>query len=173
MACLHAQNLSAVHPWYAIRTGSHREKVVTTALEAKGYTSYLPSYQTRCRWSDRVVQTSLPLFPGYVFARFDVKERLPIITTPGVVGIIGFGNEPAPVDDAELEAIQIVLRSGLAAEPCPFLHEGQPVRIKHGSLTGVQGILLKKKSNWRFVVSLSILQRSVSVEVDHDWVAAL
>lgn len=160
-------------PWYGIRTKSNCENVAATVLEAKGYESYLPSYRVRRRWSDRTVETTLPLFPGYVFCRFDARHRLPIVTTPGVASIVGFGNEPAPIAEAEIHAVQLILQSGLAAEPSPFLREGQRVRIKRGALTGVEGILLKKKSEWRMVVSVTMLQRSISVEVDREWVAAL
>ena len=174
MSCL--QSISpepGQYPWYGIRTKSNCENVAATVLEAKGYESYLPSYRVRRRWSDRTVETTLPLFPGYVFCRFDAHHRLPVVTTPGVASIVGFGNEPAPIAEAEIHAVQLILQSGLAAEPAPFLREGQRVRIKHGALTGVEGILLKKKTEWRMVVSVTMLQRSISVEVDREWVAAL
>lgn len=157
-------------PWYAIRTRSHYERTVSTVLESKGLNAYLPVYRSRRRWSDRVVQLDLPLFPGYVFCRFDTARRLPVITTPGVVSIVGFGNDPAVIPDHEVEAIHTILKSGLATEPCPFLREGQRVRVTHGSLKDVEGILVKKKADWRLVVSVTMLQRSVSVELDGDCV---
>jgi transcription antitermination factor NusG len=157
-------------PWYGVRTRSNQERITASVLNSKGYEQYLPLYRTRRRWSDRVVTMELPLFPGYVFCRFDHNQRLPIVTTPGVVSVIGFGNDPAPIPDPEIEAIERVLQSGLAAEPYPFLHEGQRVRINYGSLKDVEGILVKKKSDWRLVVSVSMLQRSVSVEIDRAWI---
>jgi len=160
-------------PWYGIRTKSNSENITARVLEAKGYEQYLPSYSVRRRWTDRTVETTLPLFPGYVFCRFDARIRAPILTTPGVASIVGFGADPAPIPDVEIEAVRRVLRSGLAAEPAPFLHEGQRVRIKRGALEGVEGILLSKKSEWRILVSVTMLQRSISVEVDRDWVAAI
>lgn len=159
-------------PWFGLRTRSNHEKVTATVLENKGYEHYLPTYRSRRRWSDRVVETDQPLFPGYVFCRFNPVQRLPIMTTPGVVSIVGFGKDPAPIGDEEIEAVQAVMRSGLAAEPCPFLREGQRIRVKYGSLSGVEGILTKKKSSWRMVVSVTMLQRSISVEIDSDWIAA-
>jgi transcription antitermination factor NusG len=93
--------------------------------------------------------------------------------TPGVISIVGFGKGPTPIPESEIEALQQVLRSGLAAEPCPFLREGQRIRVNRGSLEGLEGLLLKKKSEWRMVVSVSILQRSVSVEIDREWVSEL
>ncbi|HEX4227157.1 MAG TPA: UpxY family transcription antiterminator [Bryobacteraceae bacterium] len=160
-------------PWFAIRTRSNFEKTTSAVLGSKGYEQYLPLYSVKRRWSDRVVETHLPLFPGYVFCRFDPKARVPILSAPGVVAIIGFGTEPAPIPDQEIEAIQTVLNSGLAAEPCPFLREGQRVRIKHGSMAGVEGILTKKKNDLRMVVSVTMLQRSVSVEIDNASIATI
>ena len=161
------------HPWYAIRTRSNHEKVTATVLEGKGYQLYLPLYRVRRRWTDRVVVTELPVFPGYVFCRFDAKQRLPILTTPGVVSVVGFGTEPAPIPDSEIEAVQAVLGSGLQAEPCPFLREGQRIRVTRGALEGLEGILLKKKSEWRMVVSVTMLQRSIAVEIDREWITSV
>ncbi len=158
-------------PWYGVRTKSNHEKVAAVVLENKGYEQFLPTYRCRRRWSDRVVETNQPLFPGYVFCRFDAKRRLPIIMTPGVISVVGYGKEPAPIADSEIEAIQAVRRSGLAAEPCPYLREGERVRVNRGALEGVEGILLNKKSEWRMVVSITMLQRSLSVEIDRDWIS--
>jgi transcription elongation factor/antiterminator RfaH len=155
--------------WYAVRTRSNHEQTAAHLIGSKGYEHFLPTYFTRRRWSDRVVTVAAPLFPGYVFCRFDAETRLPIISTPGVVSIVGCGKVPAPIEDAEISAIQKVLTSKSAAERCPFLQEGQRVSIKSGSMAGVEGILLKNKAHWRIVVSVSLLQRSISVEVDRDW----
>jgi transcription antitermination factor NusG len=160
-------------PWFGVHTRSNHEKVTATVLSHKGYDHYLPSFKSRRRWSDRIVETDRPLFPGYVFCRFDPKVRLPILTTPGVVSVVGFGNEPAPIDDSEIEAIQAVLGSGLHTEPCPFLREGQRIRVKRGSLDGLEGLLVRKKSEWRMVVSVTMLQRSIAVEIDRDWIEAI
>jgi transcription antitermination factor NusG len=92
------------------------------------------------------------------------------MTTPGVASVVGFGNEPAPIAETEIEYIRIILESGLASEPCPFLREGQRVRITQGSLKDVEGILIRKKADWRLIVSVTMLQRSVAVEVDHKWI---
>jgi transcription antitermination factor NusG len=156
--------------WFGLRTRSNYEKTSSLVLESKGYDQYLPLYRTKRRWSDRVVEAELPLFPGYLFCRFDAKQRLPILTTPGVVSILCFGREPAPVPETEIEAIRAVLRSGFPVESCAYLHEGQRIRISRGSLEGIEGILMRKKKDWRIVVSITILQRSVSVEVDREWV---
>ena len=95
------------------------------------------------------------------------------MTTPAVISIVGYGNEPEPITDHEIAAIQAVLDSGAAAEPCPFLREGQRIRITRGSLAGVEGILLKKKSDWRLIVSIEMLQRSISVEIDRETISVI
>lgn len=163
---------SSEFPWYAVRTRSNFERTASAVLEGKGYVQYLPLYRLKKRWSDRIVATELPLFPGYVFCRFDPRQRVPILSTPGVFAIVGFGTEATPIPDEEIDAIERVLQSGLAAGPCPFIREGQRIRIKQGPLQNVEGILLKKKSEWRMVVSVPMLQRSVCVEIDADWITA-
>jgi transcription antitermination factor NusG len=163
----------AKSPWYGIRTRSNHEKLVAAILDSKGYQHYLPVYRRRQRWSDRVVTTEVPLFPGYVFCRFDHQKRLPIMTTFGVVSIIGFGTDPAPIPDTEIEAIERVLESGFGAEPHPFLRIGQRVRVTQGALKDLEGILIQRKSDCRLVVSVSMLQRSVSVEIDCACISAI
>jgi transcription antitermination factor NusG len=164
---------SVRHPWYGIRTRSNQERIVATFLEGKGFEPYLPIYRVCKRWSDRRIEKDVPLFAGYVFCRFEARQRLPILTTPGVVSVVGFGSEPVPIPDAEIEAIQAILASGFPAEPCHYFHEGQRVRITHGALEGLQGILVRRKSEWRVVVSVTTLQRSISVEIDRDCLATV
>jgi len=163
--------LQAKSPWYGVRTRSNQEKLVAAILDSKGYEQYLPLYRRRRRWSDRVVTTEVPLFPGYVFCRLDSQRRSPVISTLGVVSIVGFGSDPEPIPDCEIEAIERVLQSGAGAEPHPFLHVGQRVRVNQGALKDLEGILVRKKSDLRLVVSVSILQRSVSVEIDSSWIS--
>jgi transcription antitermination factor NusG len=160
----------AQFPWFGVHTRSNFEKVAETALRNKGLTSYLPTYRSRRRWSDRIVVSDMPLFSGYVFCRFNPLRRLPVLTTPGVAAIVGCGQDPAPIADSEINAIQAVLRSGLATEPCPFLRAGQTVRVVRGALSGVEGTLTKKKSDFRLVISVALLQRSISVEIDREWI---
>jgi transcription antitermination factor NusG len=172
MSCLQSNIILTTRlPWYGVRTKHNHESVAASALAGKGYEQYLPLYRWRRRWSDRVINSNVPQFPGYVFCRFDATRRLPILTTPGVISIVGFGKGPTPISESEIEAIQLILRSGLSTERCPFLHEGQRVRVNQGSLEGLEGLLLKNKSEWRMMVSITMLQRSVSVEIDRDWVS--
>jgi len=174
-ASLHMEQDSFAEPlpWYGIRTRSNHERVAATVLSGKGYDPYLPLYRLRRRRTDTVVESEHPLFPGYVFCRFDAKKRLPILMTTGVISVVGFGREPAAIPDEEIEAVKTVLLSGLPAEPCEYLREGQRVRVTDGSLDGVEGILVKKKNQSRMVVSVTMLQRSISVEIDGDRLAAV
>ena len=156
----------SLHPWHGIRTRSNYERLAALNLKDRGFQPFLPVYKLRRRWSDRTVTTELPLFPGYVFCRFDHSCRLPIVTVPGVVGIIGCGTQPAPIPDSEIEAVRRVVESGFATEPAPFLREGQRIRVIHGPLRSLEGTLLRKKSMVCLVVSVEMLQRSISVEID-------
>jgi transcription antitermination factor NusG len=167
------QPAEKIHPWYALRIRPQHEKVVARALRNKGYEEFLPLYRYKRRWSDRFKEIESPLFPGYVFCRFDVHNRLPILVTPGVVLIVGIGKIPLPVDDDEIAALQTVVKSGLQAEPWPFLKIGQRVRIERGSLEGVEGILVAIKRPYRLVISITLLQRSVAVEIDHNWASPI
>jgi transcription antitermination factor NusG len=162
---------SAGGPWYAIRVRSKFESAVSASLQGKGYDTFLPVYRLQRRWSDRVKELDLPLFPGYLFCRFNPHERLlPILTTPGVLDIVGYGKTPVPVDDQEIGAVKSILRSGLGAEPWPFLRVGSEVYIEAGPLAGVEGIITNTDKVYRLIVSVNLLQRSVAVEIDRDWV---
>jgi transcription antitermination factor NusG len=116
------------------------------------------------------METELPLFPGYVFCRFDPLDRLPILSIPGVVDIVGVRRVPLAVDENEIAALQTTVNSGLPRQPWPFLQIGHKVRIEHGPLCGVEGILLRFSGRDRLVLSLTLLQRSVAVQVDESWV---
>jgi transcription antitermination factor NusG len=158
------------HPWYAVRTRSRFEPIILQSLAGKGYTSYLPTLRRRRKWSDRTVELETPLFPGYVFSRFDVKRRLPILQTPGVLSIVSFGKEPEPVDESEIEAVRTILSTGMPADLSRFICEGQKVRVVRGPLMGLEGILEKKKKDCRLLVSVTLLQRSIAAEIDGDWI---
>jgi transcription antitermination factor NusG len=153
-------------PWFAIHTRTRYENFVATQLRGKGYELFLPLYNCRRRWSDRIKELELPLFPGYLFCRFDPLNRLPILMTPGVFRVVGIGKNPFPVDDAEIAAIQAALRSGLPTQPWPFLQIGQRVKVEFGPLWGLEGVLISLKGRHRLVLSVTLLQRSMAVEVD-------
>jgi transcription antitermination factor NusG len=162
-----------VNPWYAIRVRSKFEQTVSAALSGKGYDQYLPLYRSRRTWSDRAKDLDLPLFPGYLFCRFDVQVRLPILTTIGVISIVGTGRIPVAVSDQEIDAIQTMTRSGLHLQSWPHLAIGSRVVIEQGPLKGLEGVALDIKKKYRLFVSVPLLQRSVSVEIDREWVRPL
>ncbi|PYS16661.1 MAG: NusG-like protein [Acidobacteria bacterium] len=157
-------------PWFALRVRSQCENSVAADLADKGYEWFLPRYKSRRVWSDRIKEIQLPLFPGYVFCRFDLHRRLPIVTIPGLVSIVGMGKSPIPIDDAEIAGIQAAVRSGLPSQPWPFLQIGQRVRINYGPLCDLEGILLDFRGQSRLVLSVTLLQRSVAVNMDAAWV---
>jgi len=156
--------------WYALHVRPRFEKHVQTHLEEKGYQVFYPTYTSTRQWSDRVKTLAFPLFPGYVFCRFNVHARLPILITPGVNQVVGSGKTPITVDEAELAAIRRVMESGLAAQPWPYLKVGESVQIENGPLEGLTGIVTRIKSSDRLVVSVSLLMRSVAVELDSHWI---
>ncbi|HET7159306.1 MAG TPA: transcription termination/antitermination NusG family protein [Burkholderiales bacterium] len=157
--------------WFAIRTKPRHEKAVSLTLAGKGYEQFLPVYSSRGLGSTRK-PVSLPLFAGYLFCRFDVEDRLPILITPGVFNIVGCGRVPIALDDVEVANLQSVVRAGIAPQPWPFLKVGHRVRITRGALEGVEGVLVKSKSVDRLIVSVTLLQRSVAVEIDTRCVEA-
>lgn len=157
-------------PWYALQVRPRYEKMVASTLLSKGYEGFLPLYSKRNRWSDRVKEVQLPLFPGYLFCRFDISRRLPILVTPGIVRVVGIGKEIYPVEENEIVALKQIVLSGLQTEPWSFLNIGQKVRIEMGALAGVEGVLLALKGSSKLVVSVTLLQRSVAVEIEESWV---
>jgi transcription antitermination factor NusG len=165
------QNCASHYQWFAVRTAAGREKFVAAQFQSKGFDYFLPLYKSRRKWSDRTKELELPLFPGYLFCRLEISNRLPILITPGVKLIVGYGRVPAPVSAAEIESLRRAVTSGANAEPCPYLSVGQKVRIREGSLAGVEGILLQIKNAWRIVLSIELLRRSVSVELDRGVIA--
>jgi transcription antitermination factor NusG len=160
-------------PWFALHVKSNFEKVAATILEAKGLEVYYPSFRARRRWSDRVKEIEQPLFPGYLFCRFDPHNRLPILVVPGVLSIVGIAKMPAPIAEDEIAAVQRIVKSGLTVSAWPFFQVGQRVLIERGSLAGTEGILLKYKNRYRIVVSISLLQRSIAAEIDIETVRAV
>jgi transcription antitermination factor NusG len=157
-------------PWYAIRVKPNFEHVSTRLLRDKGFDEYLPAYHSRRRWSDRVKEIEVPVFPRYLFCRMMHSERTPVLSTPGVLSIVSCGPDPIPVPENEIQAVRILLGSGLAAEPWPFVHIGNRIRIKKGPFAGITGIVIAGKGQFRLVISITLLQRSVSVELERDWV---
>jgi transcription antitermination factor NusG len=159
--------------WFAIRVKSNFEKKVAISLSNKGLEAFLPLCQSRRRLSRRYRTVVLPLFPGYLFCRLNLDHRLPLLTTPGFLYIVSVGSEPAPVDEREIAAVQLVVRSGVSAMPWPSLALGQRVRVEAGPLSGLEGVVIQVGKRDRICVSVTLLQRGVSVEVDRDWIRPL
>ena len=166
-------SLSSKLPWYVLQCWVRKEGLIAANLERQGFECFLPKYKTIRKWSDRNKEVEQPLFPGYVFCRFDYSQRRPAIVTPGVIQVVGYGKDPIPVEDKEIEAIQLAIASELPTQPWPYLEVGERVRIQVGKLAGLEGILLNFKGNHRVVLSVSLLQRSVALEVDLDWIVSL
>ena len=156
--------------WYAVKVSCRSERKIAAMLVSKGYEPFLPTYKAKRRRSNQVETLELPLFPGYLLCRFDVQKRLPTLTTPGVGYVVGIGRVPEPIDEAEIDAIRTVVESGAVYEPYPYVSVGQRVRIECGPLYGLTGFVTEFRSNFRLIVSVNLLMRSVSVEIDRAWI---
>jgi transcription antitermination factor NusG len=152
--------------WYALYTRHQHEKTVALNLEGKGFQVFLPLYNAVRRWKDRTKQLSVPLFPCYVFLRTAGREWLPVLTTPGVHMVVSCSGLPTAIPDVEIDAIRRVVESSGLVEPHPFLKTGDWVRVRSGPLADIEGILVRKKSQFRLVLSVEMLGKSASVEVD-------
>lgn len=152
--------------WYALQTCANHEKRVEAQLRERTIEAYLPLYGSMRRWKDRRVHLELPLFPGYVFVRLASCDRLRALQTPSAVRLVGFGNQPAPLPDHEIDALRQGLTQQLHIEPHPYLKIGHRVRVRTGPLAGLVGILVRKKNSSRFVISLDLIMRSVVTEID-------
>jgi len=158
--------------WFALVVKPRFDKAVARALEAKGYETLMPVYRKYHHYGRRSKHSELPLFPGYVCCRFDVQTRLPILTTPGVIRVVGFRSTPIPLSDIEVNSLQTAIKAQLPVQPFPFMNAGQKVRISSGVLAGIEGIVLGPKPGLRLVLSITLLQRSVLLEIDGDQVSA-
>jgi len=166
--------LSAMFPteqpphWFALYIIRKHEKRVEQQLRAKGVEVFLPLFTVEKRWKNQTTATvSEPLFPGYVFARIMRTERVRVLEVPSVVSIVGNGREYLPLPDDEIEA----LRRGLhlrRVDPCPYLKVGNRARIRCGPLVGLEGVVLRKDSRLRIVLSVDLIMRSIAVHVDAD-----
>jgi transcription antitermination factor NusG len=154
--------------WYAVQTRSRHESVVTSVLEQQEFTAFLPLTSQWHRWSDRVKLVRLPLFPGYVFVRIvaSVEARVRILRTPGVVRLVGARGEGAPIPDIQIETIRQLLSNGISFVHHPFLTVGRRVRIRGGSMEGIEGILLRRNGDRSLVISVEMIERSVAIRVD-------
>lgn len=159
--------------WYAAYTSANHEKKVASQMERRGLESFLPLYETVHRWKDRKVRLQLPLFPGYVFVRMSLRDRLHVLQVPGVARLVGFGDRPVALPDQEVEILRSGLCSGTKAQPHPYLRVGRHVRVIHGPLAGLDGVLLRRKGACRLILSIDLIMKSIVVDVEAADVCAL
>jgi transcription antitermination factor NusG len=152
--------------WYVAYTRANHEKRVAEQLEGRAVDYFLPSYKSVRRWKDRRVQLELPLFPGYVFVRLPLRDRLRVLEVPGVVRLVGFNGHPAALPEKEIESLRESLTRQSKVKPHPYLTVGRRVRIKSGPLSPLEGILVRKKGSFHIIVSIDLIMRSVIAQVD-------
>lgn len=152
--------------WYAAHTRHQHEKMVARMLANKGFEVFLPLYTEARQWRDRIKKVELPLFSCYVFLRGNLEHRLPIVTTPGVHGLLTSAGKLAGIPEEEIQAVRTVIENRINVEPHPFLRCGDLVRVKSGALCGLEGLLVRKKGQTRLIISVTLLERSVAAEVD-------
>ena len=160
------------HRWFAIQTLSRHEKVVRSQLERRAVETFLPTMRRLSQWTDRKKEIEVPLFAGYCFARFSIANRLPVLQSQGVVCVIGPGGQPEPIPDEEIESLRKLINSPSDYVCYPYLTEGTLVEVIRGPLQGVKGRLVREARACRLVLSISLIQRAVSIEIDAASVAA-
>lgn len=154
--------------WYAIRTRSRHEKVAVRELQAIGVSAFLPLVNVIRQWSDRRTSVELPLFPGYAFVRvaYFSDERVRVLRTTGVVSFVGPGAAASSIPEEQIESIKTILLGKIPVEEHPFLQVGQRIRVRNGSLSGVEGILVAFKGTRSLVISVEPIQRSLRIKLD-------
>jgi transcription antitermination factor NusG len=150
--------------WYAVCTCANHEKRVADQFSVRAVEHFLPLYESVRRWKDRQVQLQLPLFPGYVFVRIALSDRLQVLEVPSVARLVGFSGTPTPLPDVEIETLKAGLAGGVRAIPYPYLNAGRCVRIVAGPLAGLTGIVLRRQGKFRVAISIDLIQRSIVVE---------
>jgi transcription termination/antitermination protein NusG len=165
--------MNIVTPWYVLQTRPQHEKQVERLLTQKGYECLLPTYRRKRRWSDRVVESDLPLFPSYIFCRFNSDVMGKAISTPGVSRIVGFGGKPGEIELDEIEALRLLSKSDVLREPWAFIPQGSKIQVETGPLAGVKGVICPGPDKSRLVISIMLLQRSTAVILDEDTVISV
>lgn len=153
-------------PWYVLYTCPRHEKQVATQIERRNFSSFLPLYRSVRRWKDRRKELKLALFPGYVFVRMPLENKLQVLELPGVVRLVSFNGQPATLSASEIETLRNRLSGALNVAPHPYLSKGRRVRVRSGAMQGLEGIIVRRKDRCRVVFSIDLIQRSVAVEVD-------
>ena len=152
--------------WYAAYTYSRHEKRVAEHLQRIGVESYLALYTATRQWNQRRAQVELPLFPGYVFVRIPLAERVRVLSAPGVAYLVGTGGQPVPLADDEIEPLRSCLSQKLRAEPVAYLSAGSRVRVVAGPLSGLEGVIVRRDGGTRFVVSIDLIMRAIAINIE-------
>ena len=152
--------------WYALYTAPRHEKSVAGQIERHGINCFLPVYRSMRRWKDRRKQVDLVLFPGYVFVRLQLRDRLQVLRLPGAVRLVARNGQPAALTEDEIANLRNRLSTPGNVQPHPYLRAGRRVRVKSGPMQGLEGILVRRKDRCRVVFSIDLLMRSVAVEID-------
>ena len=165
-AIAHSHNKwSLDHCWFALQTRSRHEKIVRRELSNRNIEQFLPTVKRLSQWKDRKKEIEFPLFPGYCFARFSLEDRVAVLQSPGVVNIVG-ALRPEPIPDLEIESLRIVMNNRTQYELDPYLKEGCLVEVTKGPMQGAKGVFVRQARPYRLVLSISLIQRAVAVEVD-------
>jgi transcription antitermination factor NusG len=151
--------------WYAAYTRAHHERKAHEQFLRRSIDSFLPTYASVRRWKDRRVRLEMPLFPSYVFVHIPFAERLRVLEVPSVVRMVGFGGVPVALNEEEVECLRRALTQGTIARPHPYLTAGRRVRVIGGPLQGAEGTLVKRKGNFRVILSVNLIKQSVVVDV--------
>jgi transcription antitermination factor NusG len=152
--------------WYVVYTNANHEKRVALQLGQRSIEHLLPLYDSVRRWKDRRVHLQMPLFPGYVFVRFALRDRLQVLQTPSVAHLVRFNGRPAVLPIEDIQTVQNCLNLGSQVEPHPYLQTGRRARVRSGPFQGLEGIILRRKNKTRLVLSFELIMRSVAVEID-------
>lgn len=152
--------------WYAACTMSRHEKSAAVHVEGQELECFLPTYRSLRRWKDRRKQIELPLFPGYLFVRMALSDRLRVLQVPGVVQLVSIQGRPAALPEADIQALRDGLARTTGVQPHPYLIVGRPVRVRSGAFAGMEGILVRRKGQFRIVISINLIQRAFAIEVD-------
>jgi transcription antitermination factor NusG len=152
--------------WLCVQVRSGWEFRSALGLKERGYEHFVPTFKQKREWSDRTKIVEVPLFTGYLFLRFDARNDHPVVTVPGVIRFVGTGKMPTPIDNAEIEALQLATRAGLTCGPCAFLAVGQEIEIRLGPLASLRGKIVRFKDKQRLILSVNLIQKSVFVEID-------
>ena len=163
-----AVSMVDVPRWYVAYTYPRHEKAVADQVQLRSVETFLPTYSIKSQCKDRRVRLELPLFEGCVFTRMTVRERVKILSVPSVIRILSYRGAPVPVSDSEIDAIRTCVANGANFEPHPYIAAGDRVRVREGAFEGLEGIVVRKSNQCKLIVSLSLIQKSVSLEVGAD-----